>query len=312
MKKDNKVMYNLKEKLRVEILSVLPNNSKIHYFDYPVHGNIGDMLIWQGTEKFFEDNNINVLNRFNYHEATRKLKKGLLGINKNEIIVCHGGGNFGDLYSPHQELRNKLINFFPNNKIIILPQTIYYQKEENLINDINLYKSHSDLHIFVRDRRSFNLLKENGLTNVKLIPDMAHILYPVEYNTQNKNNKKELLFLRRDIESNNGQAHNKRNSFDWDDLFSYVSRIYMKNLIRVNKSSVLSTVLSSNLFFLLWKNFMKKTVEKAVIYYSNFNSIKTSRLHGHILACLMNKKNILIDNSYGKNSSYYNEWTKDI
>jgi Exopolysaccharide biosynthesis protein len=37
--------------------------------------------------------------------------------------------------------------------------------------------------------------------------------------------------------------------------------------------------------------------------------VVTDRLHGHILACLMDKKHVVIDNSYGKNSTYMNQWT---
>ncbi|MBX4758626.1 polysaccharide pyruvyl transferase, partial [Klebsiella sp. CVUAS 8534.2] len=37
--------------------------------------------------------------------------------------------------------------------------------------------------------------------------------------------------------------------------------------------------------------------------------IITSRMHGHILSCLVNRNSKIIDNSYGKNSGYFNEWT---
>ena len=38
----------------------------------------------------------------------------------------------------------------------------------------------------------------------------------------------------------------------------------------------------------------------------------SDRLHGHILATLMQIPNILIDNSYGKLSSFYDTWMRDV
>ena len=35
-------------------------------------------------------------------------------------------------------------------------------------------------------------------------------------------------------------------------------------------------------------------------------------MHGHILACLVDVPNIVIDNSYGKNSGYYKQWTSRV
>ncbi|MBS4162042.1 pyruvyl transferase, partial [Klebsiella pneumoniae] len=51
---------------------------------------------------------------------------------------------------------------------------------------------------------------------------------------------------------------------------------------------------------------------KSVRFFSRYESVVTSRLHGHILSCLLQKENVVIDNSYGKNANYYNTWMKDI
>ncbi len=69
----------------------IPEQSKIVYFDYPVYSNIGDLLIWKGTEKWIETNQHSVL-----HRLTRM--DGIFPHLKPEvIIICQGGGNFGDL-----------------------------------------------------------------------------------------------------------------------------------------------------------------------------------------------------------------------
>ena len=48
--------------------------------------------------------------------------------------------------------------------------------------------------------------------------------------------------------------------------------------------------------------------EKAVLFFSRYESVETSRLHGHILSSLLGKPNTVIDNSYGKNANYYYTW----
>ncbi|HBV9488594.1 TPA: polysaccharide pyruvyl transferase, partial [Klebsiella pneumoniae] len=46
--------------------------------------------------------------------------------------------------------------------------------------------------------------------------------------------------------------------------------------------------------------------------FSSYDEIITSRMHGHILSCLVDTPNKILDNSYGKNSGYYSQWTSGI
>ena len=47
-------------------------------------------------------------------------------------ILLSGGGNFGDLYESHQEIREDVIANFPANRIIQLPQSISFHAGEAL------------------------------------------------------------------------------------------------------------------------------------------------------------------------------------
>ena len=59
-----------------------------------------------------------------------------------------------------------------------------------------------------------------------------------------------------------------------------------------------------------WEKMAREMAQDAVNLFSKHDFIVTDRLHGHILAMLMNLENKVIDNSYGKNFSYINLWTK--
>lgn len=51
-------------------------------------------------------------------------------LNDDDLIFLQGGGNLGDKWLNEERLRRTIIESFPNNKIVILPQTIYFSKND--------------------------------------------------------------------------------------------------------------------------------------------------------------------------------------
>ncbi|WP_209122917.1 polysaccharide pyruvyl transferase family protein [Alkalihalobacillus sp. BA299] len=296
-----------------KINDVIPRGSKVYYFDYPVYNNVGDMLIWQGTEKFFKENNIRVIKRFSYHMVKFMLEKNEIQVQKNIIIVCQGGGNFGDLYKIHQELRILLVKNFPSNRIVVLPQSIYYKDKSESEKDFKVFRKHDDFHLYVRDIESFNIASKY-LKTIYLSQDMAHALYPIKTNT--KPTIKNLYFLRKDKERVDSdyikEINPTQEEFDWHLLYSPLDRKILNLFSRAHNSYKIQKLLSSFIISKLYFIYTSYIIKKAIKLFEKHENIITSRLHGHILACLMDKKNIVIDNSYGKNSGYYNCWTNKI
>ena len=61
------------------------------------------------------------------------------------------------------------------------------------------------------------------------------------------------------------------------------------------------------------EEYMPTIIQRGIGQVSNYNCIYTSRLHGAILALLMEKKKIvLIDNAYGKNRHFHQTWLRNI
>lgn len=290
-------MQKLKDEL-LNILNVIPDGSKIFYLDYPVHGNIGDLLIYKGTEQFFNDNKIKVMGQYSYHSFPDRLS-----IPTDHIIVCHGGGNLGDLYLPHQNFREKIVEQYPKHRIVILPQTVYFEQKDREEQARKIFNQHRDLHIFVRDKKSLGRLA--ALTSKKYVsPDMAHQLWPIKAKRSPLN--KTLYLLRNDKEKKNTfRLDGSQDIMDWNTLLSEADKSSIKKMISDHNGKSPAAAQS-------WSQLMNNLIEKAVSVYSQYDEIITSRLHGHILACLMNKKNTLLDNSYGKNSAYYQTWTNSI
>ncbi|PAD29763.1 polysaccharide pyruvyl transferase family protein [Paenibacillus sp. 7523-1] len=295
-------MDELKQRLK-QILEVVPPKSKIFYIDYPVYSNGGDLLIMKGAEAFFKSYEIQVVDRYSVHDFHDGVQ-----IPEDYIIVMSGGGNFGDLYDSHQNLREMVVQNYPRNKIVILPQTIFYKDTANIQKTADIFNRHSRLYVYARDNSSYELAT-TYFTNVHvgLLPDMAHQLWKISTSTVPK--KGRLNFLRTDIEINIDQEDTviQGDSVDWASLFNR----YEKKLIFLTASALRKRRGRKMLQF-VWKLYSSYLVRKAIRLFAKYEVIHTSRLHGHILSCLMAKPNVLIDNSYGKNSGYYQLWTHEV
>jgi pyruvyl transferase EpsO len=299
------------ERLKAEhdtLANLIPPGTPVAYIDYPIRHNIGDLLIWLGGEAFLSKRKIPVIYRCNSINVPRRLPK----LPPDTVILCHGGGNFGDLYPEYQALRERIVQQLPHHRIIFLPQTLFYQNPENLKVSARILNAHADLHIFVRDMNSAALARESFSAPVYLVPDMAHHLWPLLYlRTKDWTPSGTLFHIRTDIERSNipDKLRKHESEFrDWLDMVTLLDRalIYRvlpaTNVVDRNMRNVLPMEL-------IYYRFNQYLCHRAANLFADFDTVVTSRLHGHILACLLRRRSVLLDNSYGKNSSYFRTWT---
>ena len=152
----NEILLARKAELK-QIAELIIDKQDVVYFDYPLHLNVGDLLIYAGTEQFFKDYDIRIrlrrsLQAFDIDEAKKY-------ITPNTTILCHGGGNFGDLYPSIQKMREDIVQYFPQNRIILLPQTAHFSNEAAMLRSAKIFSAHPDLHLFARDIKTFDLMK---------------------------------------------------------------------------------------------------------------------------------------------------------
>jgi pyruvyl transferase EpsI len=192
--KENKKFYNKFKSLK--------NTKKIIYaLTPPPHlANIGDqaqvIAIYNWFKKHYPTYPIIEVDK---NQSTRLLPALKLIINKKDIIFLHSGGNMADRAMWSENARRELIINFLNNKIISLPQTISFGKEQQ-IRANEIYSRHPDLTIIARDFESEKLAKKIfPKQKIFSIPDFVLSL---NYKLNNPlNNKKALLCLRNDNES---------------------------------------------------------------------------------------------------------------
>lgn len=304
----------LKEKLHSIIeskLSPLIDHDYV-YWDLPYHINIGDTLIWQGTLDFLSDKPYKMLDFGSFLTSSLGL------LSQDTIILLHGGGNFGDIYFAHQNFRKNVIEKYPNNKIIILPQTIYYGSKVAEEQDFKFLSQHKNLYLCVRDQGSYDLAVNHlKKEKVLLLPDMAFCIKDQTL-TKSKTTGNKLLMNRIDVEAtfvNQKYIEHIDLQSDWPTFEKTpIHYNFLRILLFINKKIFEGKrqtfiVKCANSYAI---NYMrKKLINTGIDFINDFDVVYTTRLHGCILSLLLDKKIVLLDNSYGKNKAYYNAWLKE-
>lgn len=284
------------------------------YWDLPYHINIGDTLIWQGTLDFLKKKSLKMLDFGN--STTADLKK----LHKDTIILLHGGGNFGDIYSSSQNFRKLVVDKYPNNKIIILPQTIFFENKNTQDKDLKFFSKHQNLFLCVRDHASYNLATQYlDKDKVLLLPDMAFCINNERLN-KGKPTGKKLLMSRIDIEAvklDNTYVSLVDEQSDWPTFEKAPkSSLYLNFLIaikrKISKSSFeQKSILDKHIDSFANQYLRKQLISIGINFINHYDYIYTTRLHGCILSLLLDKEIILLDNSYGKNKAFHDAWLKD-
>jgi pyruvyl transferase EpsO len=305
---------NLKNKIKEALTPLIDSDYAL--LDVPDHENIGDNLIWEGELHFL--NEISFKNKYEASIFFFEQKK----IPKDAIIIFHGGGNFGDIYKKTNQERLKIIAENHDKKIIIFPQTIFYQDYKNLIEDAKIINAHPNLTLCVRDHTSLKIAEEHFLNiTTLLLPDMAFCLDLSIFKSSEKANKT-LFMKRRDSELNERtpQITGDYDSLDWP-TFNMPKEEKWKIIGRQRKLDKIAMFMQD---IPILKSFVdsrygiksrkgkEKYIETGVEFFNQYETIYTTRLHGLILGVLMGKDMKVLDNSYGKLSDFYEAWLKDF
>ncbi|MVW71377.1 polysaccharide pyruvyl transferase family protein [Bordetella sp. 15P40C-2] len=276
--------------------------------DWPSYANVGDHLIWLGQKVILKDFiGTDIIYQSSYSDVDLSMLN-----QDNLVILCQGGGNFGDLYPHHQKFREDIANAYPANTIIFLPQSIFYSSDENQSASHRALATHENITLFTRDAQSYavgrSLLDHS---TILLGIDSAFALQPyfprlLGYFSAAR--AKPLYLIRRDRESTVGFEHipNDATVIDW------VDESKIKGVLSDMECD--AAILSNGLGHLIddyrdlesLRHFLR-----AVKLFSQASVVVTDRLHAHILALLMGIPCELHDNTYKKNSRFADIWTRD-
>jgi pyruvyl transferase EpsO len=310
------MMDALKQRL-ASIAAAMPVTRPVVYLDYPVHDNVGDLLIHQGADAFLDDHGYEVLGRFSMHDFSRRgrddetavvLKPSIRDLDRliaraEPVLVLHGGGNFGDIWPQFQMFRELIIQRYPGTPIVVLPQTIHFGGTEKRKHSARIFSAHRRLVIFVRDDESLAFVRRDVGADGEVVPDMAHQLWgrPEFAATGGAGT---LMLRRRDRESYGDAAAG--DYFDWGELNGEASRVLLRAL---RKWQTIDNPLRHWVpNYYLWRLYRDRLISRAVAQFRPYACIDTDRLHGVILAALMSKPVRYGEGSYGKLHRYARQW----
>ena len=279
--------------------------------DYPTGGNVGDQAIWLGTTAYFarrpQFDVAYITDRFKYSADTlaRVVPRGA-------TILIHGGGNLGDDYPSIQLFRERLIERFPDRRIIQMPQTMHFASSQAAGRAAEVFNRHPDLTLLARDHVSARLADELFDCRTLLCPDMA---FQLNLAPAAAPGLRAVWLARTDDEAAHGSlAADRVLVTDWFDhtpgRLQWAPRyrahvLGSRAMTRLPASTALLRRLRVGAFDVpAWRY-----LSPGLRLISRGEALITDRLHGHILALLLGVPHVLLDNSYGKLRSYYNSWT---
>lgn len=303
--------------LRSTLAEWIPGGSDVAIPDVPVHRNVGDLFIYAATEWLLADLDCTVVYRAgvrDYRSATARRRVG-----PGTLIVGLGGGNFGDLYPSYQALREQVVADFPRQRIVVLPQTIHYTRDEARSASVAALRRHPDLHIAARDARSLAVARELS-SSTALLPDVVDAMGAAALTalapegtmpgdgSGRQGGGGTLFLLRRDTEReahrDGGPSTSAGTRADWLDLVRGVSpRVALAALAMPLAPASASARLHDR-----WRAYSISLFAHTVRRLRQFDHVVTDRLHGAILSRLAGCPVTLIDNSYGKVAAYHAAW----
>lgn len=150
----------------------------------PEYGNMGDQIIAVAEKmwlnEFFSDFEVVEYTQTQL-VSDKKLALFKAGIKQSDIIFLQGGGNLNDMYLVAENIRRKIITMFPENNIVLFPQSISFGSSEQSLaikkETAEIYGKHRKLVICTRENVSLETAEDMFPNNkILLFPDIAAFL----------------------------------------------------------------------------------------------------------------------------------------
>ncbi|MBB4235972.1 polysaccharide pyruvyl transferase family protein [Rhizobium esperanzae] len=303
----------LKRTIEKVLADFIPKFDSFSLLDFPDHPNVGDSAIWLGETKYFLEQHgkhpslVTAITRHSIDDTVRNLPDG--------PIFLHGGGNFGDVYPEHHAWREELLRRTKGHQVIQLPQSLYFKDMGRMAQTARAIAEHGNFSMLVRDHKSLEFAKQHFDCRVELCPDMAFILGPIERPVREKVDI--FCLMRTDDEkigydaASTGSSGNLRyESSDWlQEDAAKIERLRHPDHLTRLKAARWGALRRSN-----YRNFgfhlmATDRLDRGLAMLSSGRWVLTDRLHAHILSTLLGLNHVVLDNSYGKLSSFIEAWT---
>lgn len=300
-----RTLAELRETLR-EAYAKLPLAGRpVALVDLPSYLNIGDSLITLGEMELLGLTHPGLRSVYYGSMPTKAVLQGLN--NAKGVLLIHGGGNFGSIWPKHQEFREQVARTMPDTTIVQLPQSVHFDASQSLDASLKVLSGHSDFHMMVRDRASYEQLSPYPLASLQLLPDSA---FALKLSPPGGASHDLLVLRRQDSESTHGKAIDaavaqlggvSMLSGDWAsdaDLpvawpapHRFMTRVWSRLARRSSNPGMQKFA---------WHKLSAARMDLGRRILSHGRVVLTDRLHVHVLCVLLGKPHVFFDNCYGK------------
>jgi exopolysaccharide biosynthesis predicted pyruvyltransferase EpsI len=300
----------LGEKVAQALRAVSQGYDSYGLLDFPSHWNIGDSAIWQGEAE--------VLRRV-HGKAPRYVSHVRYAIEEvgrslpeTALIYLHGGGNFGDIWPAYQRYREAVLQRYPHHRIVQLPQSLHYRDQAGIEVTKRAIAGHRDFHLMVRDHKSFDLASTHFDCEVLLVPDSAFGIDMSGFAFNPAPQGIGCIFRsdqeRRPDAASGAALFGTAGSEDW----RHHGPI-RKNLEKAALGAFMLApkALTGGLRGRAFDAMARARVTMGLTQIDRHEVLVTDRLHGHIMATLLGKPHVVIDNFYGKIANFIKAFGKD-
>ena len=258
------------------------NDKVIFYLGIPIDKNLGDaaqyVCIVDWLKKNFPEYQIVEIKTAAFcNDKVRKMIKDLL--NSKSFIFVQSGETFDDRHPDHV-MHKYLFREFSDNRIIFLPQTVYFTSQDAMKETVQSIRNSENILFLARDPVSYNIAQKNlGLKNCFLYPDIVTSLIGSGCVTKS-NERKGIVFCKR--------IDGEKKVFDAD----------LKDVIK-NLSMQYGKVDTTDTdFYCSYEetyNSPQKYVLKKIEDFAKYNLVVTDRFHGMIFSLIANTPCIVLE-----------------
>lgn len=253
----------------------------IFFLGIPIHKNMGDQAqkycieLW--IEKNYPEYEIVEIPTWAFYDKHFK-KEYCHDVKNQDIIIIQSGYCTTSWHYDHY-MHRFIVSTFKQNKVLIMPQTVYFQRPRDGYKTGRIYRKHPHLLFLARDKKSFEYAQKyfNG-THICLYPDIVTSLIG-NFDFEKPNKKEGVLICVR----NDGEK-----LYTNDDIILLSNKLKEANI----KCDINDT--NSNLPLEKLQIDFANELKKVISFFALHQVVITDRYHGTIFSMISNTPVIVL------------------
>lgn len=292
--------------------------STVDHWNAPLHDNSGDSAIWLGELMLMRQLGHSRRSVRSYVGYAAPLSPSHLG----HCVAWRGGGYFGNQWQDELQHFYQLCHLYRGRRVILMPQTIGDMDDELREKLNRTVREHGDVHLVVRDRRSFEIASEAfDFRSLSLCPDSAESI-SIEYlrnlSGQRAGSSEGLRVIARRDEEGDGSlaaAAEARGVQNFEYVSSRPSRAaaffrWAHEFVRARSPRWLARIVFTSILprTSAYDWHARAELKRLVRVVAGANVVVTDRLHTAILSSRLGVRVLAVDTGYGKLRTYFDAW----